>query len=215
MYPRVFSLLIGYVFGCFLTAEFVSRKFAGKPVSQIGPTGNPGMANVMDALGFKIGILVLLGDLLKCVLAMLTAGLLFYRGSGWIVVLYAGLGCTLGHDFPFWRRFRGGKGVATSSAAITIFDPLCSLIAHVVGILVTLWTKYLCLSGPAVPLAFGTCMLVTRRWEAAAIAGVMTLLSLVTNIKSLKGIKAKTTKQNDFLGALRKKKEKANGARED
>lgn len=206
MYPRIFSTLIGYVFGCFLTAEFIARKFAGKPVAEIGPTGNPGMANVMDALGFKIGILVLLGDLLKCVLAMLLSAFLFRGKAGWIVTLYAGLGCTIGHDFPFWRRFRGGKGVATSSAAISIFDPVCSVIAHVVGIAVTLATKYLCLSGPAVPLAFGICMLVTRRWEAAAIAGVMTVLSVVTNIKSLKGIKTKTTKQNDFLGALRKKK---------
>lgn len=207
MLARILSMLIGYCFGCVLTGEIAARKFAGKSASKIGETGNPGMANIMINLGFLPGIITLLGDIVKCLLAMTISCLLFIKSSGWIVVMYAGLGCTLGHDFPFWRRFRGGKGVATSSAAITIFDPLCSLIAHVMGILVTLWTKYLCLSGPAVPLAFGICMLVTRRWEAAAIAGVMTLLSLVTNIKSLKGIKTKTTKQNDFLGALRKKKQ--------
>ena len=208
MFPRLLSILIGYVFGCVLTAEIISRKIAGKPVAKIGPTGNPGMANVMDALGFWPGITVLLGDLVKCLIAMVIAALLFSKKAGWIVVLYAGLGCTLGHDFPFWRGFKGGKGVATSSASITIYSFPFSLIAHIAGIAVTLATKYLCLSGPTVPLVFAICMLCKGDWEAAAISAVFTALSVYTNLNSLRGIKTKTTKQNDILGALFKNRAK-------
>ena len=155
MLSRILSTLIGYAFGCFLTAEVVARKFAGKPAAELGETGNPGMANIMASLGFKPGILTLLGDLLKCILAMAISYLLF-RESGWIVTMYAGLGCTLGHDFPFWRRFKGGKGVATSSAVIVVYSFLWGLLANIAGMLVTFATKYLCIAGPVIPLFFIT-----------------------------------------------------------
>ena len=169
MTARLLSILIGYFCGCFLTAELVARKFAGKKAAEVGETGNPGMANIMAALGFVPGILVLLGDIFKCILAVVVCRLLF-RESGSIVTLYAGLGCTLGHDFPFWRKFRGGKGVATSSAAITLYTPLWSLIAHLFGILLTFTTKYLCLAGVIIPIVYGVCMLILhdfRRFHPA------------------------------------------------
>lgn len=208
MYPRIFSCLIGYAFGCFLTAEPVARHYAGKPCSEIGNTGNPGMANIMHALGFKPGILVLIGDLVKVILAVVLCRWVLFRSTGAIITLYAGLGCTLGHDFPVWRKFRGGKGVATSSAAITLFHPLWSLVAHIFGIIVTLSTKYLCLAGPIVPLAFGVCMVLTKQWEAAILSGVFLVLALLCHGSSILGIRDKSTKQTDVLGALLKKKKK-------
>ena len=144
MINRIISILIGYSFGCILTAELVARKFSGKPVSEIGETGNPGMANIMINLGFFPGILTLLGDLVKCLIAMTICSLLF-RKTGWIVVLYAGLGCTLGHDFPFWRGFKGGKGVAVSSVTFFIYSPLWGLLANIAGMLVAFFTS----SGPS------------------------------------------------------------------
>ena len=205
MTPRLLSILIGYCFGNLLTAELVAKHFAGKSSSEIGSTGNPGMANIMVHLGFKEGLLVLLGDISKCILAIVICRLLF-RGTGRIVTLYAGLGCTLGHDFPCWRKFRGGKGVATSSTAITLYAPLWSLVAHIVGIIITLATKYLCIAGIAVPLVFGICMVILRNWEAAILSGVFTLLAVFCNRTSLLGIRNGTTEQTDILGKLRKKK---------
>ena len=150
MLSRIISCLIGYAFGCFLTAELTARHFAGKKAAEIGETGNPGMANIMASLGFKPGIITLAGDLGKCLLAMLLSWLLF-RSDGWIVTLYAGLGCTIGHDFPFWRRFRGGKGVATTSMVIVAYSPLWGLLANIAGMLVTFATQYLCVAGPVIP----------------------------------------------------------------
>ena len=202
--PKVYSLLIGYLLGNFLTAELVAHRFAGKGASDLGETGNPGMANIMASLGFLPGMITLAGDLGKCAAAMLACAALF-RDTGWIVTLYAGLGCTLGHDFPFWRKFKGGKGVATTSMAIAVYCVWPGLAANIIGMLVVFATKYLCIGGPCIPLTFALWMLALGRSEAAVIAGVLTLLSLYSHGRSIWGIPGGTTGRTDVIGAIRKK----------
>ena len=204
MLHRVLSILIGYGFGCFLTAELVAKRFAGKSAAELGETGNPGMANIMASLGFLPGILTLLGDLAKCVIAMLVSRLLF-RDSGRIVMMYAGLGCTLGHDFPFWRRFKGGKGVATSSAVIVVYSFLWGLLANVAGMLVTFATKYLCIAGPVIPLFFTVFMFLKGDVEPGILSIVFSLLALWCNLPTVIGIFNGSTSKVDVLGAIAKK----------
>ena len=204
MYEKGISLIIGYFLGCFLTAELVAKRFAGKKASELGDTGNPGMANIMASLGFVPGILTLAGDLGKCILAAAVSWLLF-REKGWIVVLYAGLGCTLGHDFPFWRRFRGGKGVATTSIAIALYAFLPGLAANLAGMVVVFVTKYLCIGGPVIPLTFLLLMLGKGDREAVWIAGVLTVLSVFSHGSAILGIRKGTTRQTDVLGAILRK----------
>ena len=179
MLARILSMLIGYCFGCVLTGEIAARKFAGKSASKIGEPGNPGMANIMINLGFVPGIITLLGDIVKCLLAM-TISILLFKSTGWIVVMYAGLGCTLGHDFPFWRRFKGGKGVATSSAVIVVYSLLWGLLANIAGMLVTFATKYLCIAGPVSPLFFTLFMFLRGDTEAGLISVVLSALALLS-----------------------------------
>ena len=205
MYERLCSLGIGYCCGCFLTAEAVAWKFAGKKAEDLGETGNPGMANIMAALGFVPGMLTLLGDLGKCMLAGLLSYTLF-RESGWIIVLYSGLGCTLGHDFPFWRKFRGGKGVATTSMAIVLFSFWPGLAANIAGMLTVFAVKYLCLGGPVIPLVFLVIMAVERKREAAVLAAVLTLLSFIAHRKAINGIRQEKTRKIDLLQKLLKMK---------
>lgn len=205
MYEKGISLIIGYFLGCFLTAELAAKRFAGKSASELGDTGNPGMANIMASLGFVPGILTLTGDLGKCILAAVISWSLF-REQGWIVILYAGLGCTLGHDFPFWRRFRGGKGVATTSIAIALYAFLPGLAANLAGMAVVFVTKYLCIGGPVIPLTFLLLMLGKGDQEAAWIAGVLTVLSVFSHGSAILGIRKGTTRQTDVLGAIFRKK---------
>ena len=141
MAAKLISLLIGYLFGTILTADLVVRKKTGKNVFEVG-SGNPGMANVMRQFGFKAGALVLSGDLLKTIAAVLVTMLLFPKGAP-VLRLYAVLGCTVGHNWPLWHRFRGGKGVATTCMGIFLYAPLLGLISDAVGMLVVFSSGYL------------------------------------------------------------------------
>jgi len=197
---RFFSLLIGYAFGCLLTGEAVARKLTGGSASGIGTTGNPGMANIMANLGLLPGLAVLAGDLAKCGAACAVAGML-YGSTG---VLYAGLGCTLGHDFPFWRRFSGGKGVATSSLAFFIYLPLQGLLANIAGMLIVFATGYLCIGAVAIPAAFAVMCFASGHREAAWVSMFYTCLSIMRNLRSLRGIRSGETAKNDVPGAIAK-----------
>ena len=112
MKDKLLCCLIGYFLGCFLTAEIVAKKYTGKGASEIAE-GNPGMANIMINLGFVPGILTLIGDVSKCLIAMFLARYLFPEADK-NIMFYAGFGATIGHCFPFWRKFKGGKVVATT-----------------------------------------------------------------------------------------------------
>lgn len=207
MLSRILSVIIGYCFGCFLTAEVIARRYTGKPASKLGETGNPGMANIMASLGFWPGIVTLLGDIVKCLVAMTVCYLLFHK-AGWIVTMYAGLGCTIGHDFPYWRGFHGGKGVATSSTVIVIYSFLWGLLANIAGMLVTFATKYLCIAGPVIPLFFTLFMFIQGDVEAGVLSIIFSLLSLYCHAPSILGILSKRTCQTDVLGALTGKNKK-------
>lgn len=202
--PRLLSCLIGYLFGCVLTGELIAYRYTGKSAAHLGETGNPGMANIMASLGFVPGILVLAGDIVKTALAILVSWLLF-RDAGWIVVLYAGLGATLGHDFPFWRKFKGGKGVVTTNLAITVYSPLWGVVANLLGACIVAATQYLCLVGPACPAVFAVIMFIKGDWEAGVLSVVLTLLALYCHGKSIRGMRDGTTSRTDVLGALKKK----------
>ena len=202
------SLLIGYVFGMFLTADLVALRMTGHNASKIGTTGNPGMANIMANLGFKAGLVVLAGDLLKCAAAILIARLIFHAEDK-ADILFAGLGATLGHDFPAWRRFRGGKGVTCSCLAIVWYSPLWGLIAVLAGLAVVLVSKYLCIGGIAIPVVFTILMAVEKNVPAVIVGVIHILLSVWCNRRSLKGIKDGSTKKDDLLGKLFKKKKQS------
>ena len=206
MYEKIFSSIIGYFFGCFLTAEIVAKKYAGKSAAELGDTGNPGMANIMASLGFVPGILTLAGDLGKCILAGVLSYVFFRAGgTGQIAVLYAGLGCTLGHDFPFWRHFRGGKGVATTSMAIILYAFWPGLTANIAGMFVVFITKYLCIGGPVIPLAFALIMFLQGHTEPAVIGLLLTCLSVYCHSGSMRGIRSGTTRKTDVLRAIGRK----------
>ena len=201
---RVFSILIGYFCGCVLTAEIVARKYAHTSSSELGDTGNPGMANIMASLGFVPGIITLAGDIGKCIIAALLSYVLF-RKAGIIVCLYAGLGCTIGHDFPFWRKFRGGKGVATTSIAVALYSFPLGLLANIAGMLVVFAVKYLCIGGPVIPLSFTVFMLARGDREAALISLFLTILSIRAHFSSMQGIRTGRTKRVDVAAAMKKK----------
>ena len=144
-------LLIGYVLGSFLTAVFVVKRATGKDVSEIG-SGNPGMANVMSNVGKKEGVLVLLGDIGKTALAMALAWLACRGSLGHEALLWSGFGAILGHNYPFWRKFKGGKGVAVSAAWLVVLLWPWGALTSIAGGLITILTGWLPLGAVLIPL---------------------------------------------------------------
>ena len=202
MGEKVLCLLIGYLFGCILTAELIVKHKTGKSVSEFG-TGNPGMANVMRIFGFKTGAAVLAGDLIKTVAAVLICCLLFGRSSvlpsgkplGQSAVLWAGLGATLGHNWPVWRRLKGGKGVAVTCMTIFLFSPLWGLVSDVAGMLVVFRTGYLPLGAVVITTLFTVFAGIFYGMEAFIPALVLALIMLSRHypglIRSFKGTEEK------------------------
>ncbi|WP_438600031.1 glycerol-3-phosphate acyltransferase [Faecalibaculum rodentium] len=130
MEARLLSLFIGYVFGCILFSPIVARA-AGKNIYEEG-SGNPGMANTGRVLGTKAAALVLLGDGMKTVLAIVICRWLF-PAAGDILTLYAGLGAAIGHCYPFWRDFQGGKGVAVLAVTYVLYAPVWGILSLLTG----------------------------------------------------------------------------------
>ena len=112
---RLLCLVLGYVFGVFQTAFFYG-KLHGIDIREHG-SGNAGTTNTLRVLGTKAGLIVFLGDMLKSIIAILIVRFLIapkYPEIAPLLILYTGAGCVLGHNFPFYMGFKGGKGIATT-----------------------------------------------------------------------------------------------------
>lgn len=112
---RIICLIIGYCFGLFQTA-FIYGKMHGIDIRERG-SGNSGTTNALRVLGKKAGLIVFLGDALKAVLAMVLVHFLFreqYPDMEALLRIHAGAGVVLGHNFPFYMGFKGGKGIAAT-----------------------------------------------------------------------------------------------------
>ncbi len=121
---RLVCLLIGYVFGCFQTA-YIYGRLHGIDIRKYG-SGNAGTTNSLRVLGKKAGIIVLLCDMLKTGLAMMVVRLLFRERYGdilYLLAIYAAAGTVLGHNFPCYLGFKGGKGIACTAGLIVFFHP--------------------------------------------------------------------------------------------
>lgn len=186
---RIACLLIGYVCGCFLTAEAVARRAAGRSAAELG-SGNPGMANIASQLGVKWGAVVLVGDVLKTALACFLCRLILFPELGALAALWAGLGTALGHNFPFWKGFKGGKGVAVTCAALVFSTPLWGVLSGLAGLAAVGLTGYLPLGAVLIPAVFLLPAFGCLGAESGLLALALALLMLTRHIHGLRRIGA-------------------------
>ena len=107
---RIICLAIGYLFGMFQTS-YIIGKIHHMDIRQYG-SGNAGTTNALRTLGKKAGAMTLIGDMLKCVIAILIVDAVFknrYQEILPLLGMYTAAGCVLGHNFPFYLGFRGGS----------------------------------------------------------------------------------------------------------
>lgn len=154
---RILCLILGYAFGLFQTA-YIIGKIHHIDIREYG-SGNSGATNALRVLGKKAGIMVYLGDCLKCVIACLIVRLVFNHiapDMTLLLVIYTGLGVVLGHIFPFYMGFKGGKGIsAISGAVISLLDLRIILPCLVVFIIVVAISRY---------VSLGSIVLMLQMW---------------------------------------------------
>ena len=147
---RIICLLIGYVFGMFQTS-YIIGKMHHMDIRQYG-SGNAGTTNALRTLGKKAGAMTLIGDMLKCVIAILVVDAVFGNRYPEILPLlgmYTAAGCVLGHNFPFYLGFRGGKGIAASAGMLLALDWRVFLICAAIFIVLVVVTRYVSLGSMA------------------------------------------------------------------
>ena len=152
---RLICLGIGYVFGLFQTG-YIYGRMHGMDIRKHG-SGNAGSTNALRTMGVKAGAITLLGDCFKCVIAVLVVRGIFASRCPEILPLlsmYAGFGAVLGHNYPFYLGFKGGKGIAATAGMILATNLRMAAVCLVVFVVIVAVTRYVSLGSLVVTVLF-------------------------------------------------------------
>lgn len=197
---RLWATIIGYFFGNFLFAMIVGRFALRLDPTKYG-SGNPGTANVGAVFGKKFGIMTCTGDLLKTGIALLIVHFVF---PGKVYLAYAGLGLILGHCFPIWHRFKGGKGVAVSALLAVSYDWKAGLITLLIALLLTAVMQNLTIPPLVFMLLFSIYTVIYTR-EAGIIFLIITAIMAFKFRKDIVDFLTGNGKKVDILYSIKKK----------
>ena len=177
---RLICIAMGYGIGCVQTA-FIIGKICKTDLSKKG-SGNLGTTNALRVLGWKAGLATFVCDILKGVVSFLLASWIFPE-QGLLAGLYGCVGTVLGHDFPFYLKFKGGKGIAATIGMVlcvgfTASMPLM-LISFAIGLAAVAVSQYISLGSMLFSVAIPICAFI---WglptEAAILTTGLTILAL-------------------------------------
>jgi len=169
---RIIALLIGYVIGTFQTGYFIGKLY-GIDIREHG-SKSAGMTNVNRTLGMNPAAVVFVVDILKAMLAFILVPVLIADGwsfSNWYIYsLYAGLGAILGHDFPFFMKFKGGKGISCTLGILLLVDWRMAVATYIVGFILVVLFRYISLASLAITLLAPVFLfLLGYNWEVVGI----------------------------------------------
>lgn len=195
---RIICIIIGYVFGMFQTAFFYG-KMHGIDIREHG-SGNAGTTNTLRVLGTKAGLIVFAGDVLKCMIAVWITTLIF-KGSHadeiYLLKLYTAAGAILGHNYPFYLKFKGGKGIAATAGLILAFHPYFIPVGFVLFFGVFLTTHYVSLGSLLIYVGLMTEMVICGQTglfgatqsvlnEMYAVTAFLTILAFYKHKKNIR-----------------------------
>jgi glycerol-3-phosphate acyltransferase PlsY len=143
------SLILGYCIGSVPFAFLLSRRWGADDLRRIG-SGNVGAANVLRASGVRAGVLVAVLDIAKGAVSVALAMRLSGDANA---PAAAGLAAIVGHIYPAWLRFKGGKGVATACGVFSVLTPYAALPAFGMFLLTAWTTKYVSLGSVVATIA--------------------------------------------------------------
>lgn len=207
---RLICLAIGYVCGLFQTG-YLYGKLHHIDIRQHG-SGNAGTTNALRTLGWKAGVITFLGDCLKCVFAVFIAWLLFGKSHERmfeLLAMYAGVGAVLGHNFPFYLQFKGGKGIAATAGILLAVNPRVAVVAYLTFIAIVVTTRYVSLGSIVLVVmfaigmviqgeVFGTTLTAPERYELYALSVFLMILAIYKHKENIKRLLSGTENKLSF-----------------
>ena len=148
---RVICIVIGYFFGCFQSAYIIGKVVAKIDIREHG-SGNAGTTNTIRVIGKIAGLSVFALDILKTVIAYVICAYIFKENEVPLPGIYAGVGVILGHNFPVFLKFKGGKGAASLIGLILCIDWRAAVIAYVCGFISLAATRFVSLASLIISL---------------------------------------------------------------
>ena len=152
---RIICLIGGYFFGIIQTS-YIYGKLHGIDIREYG-SGNAGTTNALRVLGKKAGAVVFLGDLFKSVIACSVTHIIMNAlgiENVYLFVIYTAAGVVLGHNFPFYMQFKGGKGIAVAvGCLVSTFGLTGTLLELAIFIILVVATKYVSVGSIAAAIA--------------------------------------------------------------
>lgn len=153
--------IISYFIGSIPFSYLVPKYFGNIDIRTVG-SGNTGTTNVVRTLGLKIGVIAFIGDFLKGLIPTLL-GYLLIGTSGAVI---GGALSVIGHCYPVWLKFKGGKGIATSAGVLVVIDPLVFIILLTLQFAIIFITKYMSLASITSAVIFPVlCMMLSAPLE--------------------------------------------------
>lgn len=186
---KLICIVIGYFIGSIQSA-FIVGKLMKVDLRNHG-SGNLGSTNALRVLGKKAGLITFVSDIMKSVLSYVICRLIFGDTIGAIAGIYGCVGAVLGHNFPFYLNFKGGKGIAVMIGmmlCLSTLDYRVTLITFGIGIL-GLFTRYVSIGSMAFSIAIPISLFILKfdmeYVIICAILGVLAIYKHKANIKRL------------------------------
>ena len=176
--------MIGYFCGCFQTSYFISRKFRNEDIRKLG-TGNAGASNVTAEMGWKYGTITGVSDVLKAFIPVQLVLFIFPESTQQIndLMVIAGTGAILGHIYPFFMGFNGGKGIACYLGMLLAIDWKIGLISLAFLIILTIITDYISVGSIFLYISIPSLIYFTGNYYSNIVIGCTSLLMIVGLVK--------------------------------
>lgn len=205
---NILYLLLAYLLGSIPSAVWIGKYYYNIDVREYG-SGNAGSTNVFRVLGKKAGIPVLIIDILKGFTAVSIAYFSDYqKGSNQFInlQLVLGIASLVGHIFPLFASFRGGKGIATLLGIILAVHPYAALLSIGIFMIVLLISKYVSLSSIISAIAFPIIVIIVFKTTVPSLIIFSILIAILVLITHQKNIERLLRREESKANLLKKKK---------
>ncbi|MCX7770932.1 MAG: glycerol-3-phosphate 1-O-acyltransferase PlsY [Proteobacteria bacterium] len=173
-------VIFSYLLGSVPTGVIISRYFFNVDIQKVG-SGNIGATNVARTLGKKVGILTLIGDALKGVIPIILVRLYEPYPLNQPLIFFCALGAFLGHLFPIYLKFKGGKGVATALGIFLMLFPFQTMLSAIVFFIIVYFSRYVSLGSISASIVMP--ILVSFRAQNTYQIALSIIISLLIIIK--------------------------------